>query len=91
MKTLLIHAVLAASLALGVAACGDTRTNKELGGVATWPGGGSAAGPARESTTYYGSSAPAPAYYGSGAPAPATGYSTTETTTTTTTVRPAYR
>ncbi len=65
-------------LAAGLTACGDTRSNQELSGVATWPMGGPASGPWREPTYTY-SNTP----YGYGY-----GYGSSETTTTTTTVRP---
>lgn len=71
----LAGALLAAAMCAGAAACGDTRSDKDLGGVATWPMGGPAHGAWADSppaTTGYGSS----------------GTATTETTTTTTTVRP---
>jgi hypothetical protein len=71
----LAGALVVAAVCAGAAACGDTRSNKDLGGVATWPMGGPANGAWADpppATTGYGSS----------------GTTTTETTTTTTTVRP---
>lgn len=57
-----------AVLSIGLAACGDTRSNQELNGVATWPGGGPAHGAWNE---------PAPSIYSYGS-------TTETTTTTTT-------
>jgi hypothetical protein len=57
---------------VGLAACGDTRTNKDLNGVATWPMGGPAHGAWTDSP-------PPPAAYGT---------TETTTTVTTTTARP---
>ena len=65
-----------ALMALALAACGDTRSNQELNGVATWPLGGPASGPWRGEPAYTYSYSPAYSYGSS------------ETTTTTTTVRP---
>jgi hypothetical protein len=78
MSKSLAGAVAIAALTLGLAACGDTRSNRDLNGVATWPLGGPASGPWREPTYSY-NYGPSPYDYGS-----------SETTTTTTTVRPAY-
>jgi len=69
-----------AVLSLGLAACGDTRSNRDLNGVATWPAGGAAHGAWNE---------PPPATYSYGS-------TTTTTTTvypgtTTTTVYPGTR
>ena len=75
-------------LALLLTACGDTRSNRELNGVATWPGGGPAFGPWREPTYTY---SYAPYGYGTSYGYAPYGYGTSETTTTTTTVRPGYR
>ena len=43
MIKLLTSALVVLSVCAGIAAC-DTRSNKELGGVATWPMGGPAHG-----------------------------------------------
>jgi hypothetical protein len=78
----LAPALMAGTLALCLAACGDTRSNQTLNGVATWPGGGPAFGPWQgPDYTYTYSYAPSyPPYdYGSSG------------TTTTTTVYPGYR
>ena len=64
---------------LALAACGDTRSNQTLNGVATWPMGGPASGPWRGEPAY--TYTYDPAY----------SYGSSETTTTTTTVRPGYR
>ncbi len=80
MKVFHVAAVLAV-LAGGLAACGDTRSNQELNGVATWPLGGPASGPYQEPV------AAAPIY----SPTYSYGAGETTTTVTTTTVRPAYR
>jgi hypothetical protein len=73
MKRLISAALVLGALGVALAACGDTRSNKELSGVATWPGGGSAHGSWAERNpppTYYGSSSDTvttrtypPAYY----------------------------
>ena len=65
--------------ALALTACGDTRSNQTLNGVATWPMGGPASGPWRGEPAYTYEYSTAP-YYGS-----------SETTTTTTTHYPGYR
>jgi hypothetical protein len=44
MKQFVIGALSVLSIAVGLAACGDTRTNKSLNGVATDPMGGPAHG-----------------------------------------------
>ncbi len=66
--------LVAVSICAAVAAC-DTRSNKDLNGIATWPMGGPAHGAWQD---------PQPATAGYGA-------SETTTTTTTTTVRPGSR
>jgi hypothetical protein len=40
----LTGALVVLSICVGIAACGDTRSNKDLNGVATWPMGGPAHG-----------------------------------------------
>ncbi len=57
MIKLLTGAVVALSVCAAVAACGDTRSNKDLNGVATWPMGGPAYGAWQDPpppATYYG-------------------------------------
>jgi hypothetical protein len=66
--------LVAVSVCAAIAAC-DTRSNKDLNGIATWPMGGPAHGAWQDPQ-------PATAGYGS---------SETTTTTTTTTVRPISR
>ena len=78
MTKLLAGALVTATLAVGLAACGDTRSNRELTGVATWPLGGPASGPWREPVYAYGY------YY-------PYGYSYGSSETTTTTIYPGYR
>jgi len=73
--------LVAGTLALCLAACGDTRSNQTLNGVATWPGGGPASGPWRGPDYTY---SYAPSY-------PPYDYGSSESTTTTTTVYPGYR
>ena len=77
MSKLLAGVAIAGALALG--ACGDTRSNQELNGVATWPLGGPASGPWRGEPAYTYSYSPAYSYGSS------------ETTTTTTRIYPGYR
>ncbi len=83
MTKLLAGAFVVGTLALTVAGCGDTRSNRDLNGVATWPMGGPASGPWQPTQSYSYSTPPtysyAPYDYGS------------SETTTTTTVRPGYR
>jgi hypothetical protein len=81
MAKLLAGALVTIALAFGLAACGDTRSNRELAGVATWPMGGPASGPWRERVYVYGDYYP----YGYGP----YGYGSSETTTTT--IYPGYR
>lgn len=64
----LAGALVALSVCASIAACGDTRSNKDLNGVATWPMGGPAHGAWND---------PPPATYG-----PGTTETTTVTTTT---------
>jgi hypothetical protein len=72
MIKLLGGALAVLSVCAGLAGCGDTRSNKELGGVATWPMGGPAHGAWTDPS-------PPPAVYGT---------TETTTTVTTTTTRP---
>lgn len=86
MKRMMATALVLGALGATLAACGDTRSNKELGGVATWPAGGSAHGSWAErnpapATTYYGSSSDTvttttypPRYYAEPRPYPPPSY-----------------
>ena len=83
MTRLLAPVLVVGALALCLAACGDTRSNQTLNGVATWPGGGPAHGPWQDYTYNYPPTYP-PAY------APYD-YGSSSVTTTTTTVQPGAR
>ena len=78
MTRLLTSALVAGTLALCLTACGDTRSNQTLNGVATWPGGGPASGPWPGTDYSYSYTPSQPPY----------DYGSSGTTTTTTTVYP---